>query len=351
MGYLPYEEPGITTLLSLASLLILLNLVHWIFDRVLYCGLIGQILIGIVWGIPVGGTAWLSEGTQLAIQAFGYLGLICLVFEGGLSTDLAQFKKTLTVSASVATIGLLLPIALSFILLAIPFSGGDGVGTVYPTPLAAFSAGAALCSTSLGTTFAILSSANMQKSRTGTILIGAAMMDDVVGLVMVNIVKTLGEGSATGWGIATPIVASFGMLLVTLVIAPYLLKPGWLLLVTFYHSQRVGCRTTKAAMCLRTIPHLEFILSTFVLIAYVTIAAFIHASVLFAAFIAGGIVSYLWAAGDPPPEGEHSTGSGEMYEGYYTPMAQYVLMPFFFVSFLSSQHAHQMLLSVQVPTL
>ena len=331
MGYLPYEEPGIVSLLSLSSLLILLNLVHWIFDKVLYCGLIGQIFIGIVWGIPVGGTAWLTEGTQHAIQAFGYLGLICLVFEGGLSTDLVQFKKTLTVSVSVATIGLLLPIALSFILMAIPFDGADGIGSVYPTPLAAFSAGAALCSTSLGTTFAILSSAGMQKSRTGTILIGAAMMDDVVGLVMVNIVKTLGEGSATGWGIATPIVASFGMLLVTLIIAPYVLKPIWLLMVTFYRSQRVGRKTTKAALLLRTIPHLEFILSTFVLVAYVTIAGFIHASVLFAAFIAGGIVTSLWAAGDPPPEGEHSTGSAEMYEGYYIPMAQYVLVPFFFV--------------------
>lgn len=340
MGYLPYQEPGIVTLLSLSSLLILLNLVHWIFDKVLYCGLIGQILIGIVWGIPVGGTAWLTEGTQDAIQAFGYLGLICLVFEGGLSTDLVQFKKTLTVSVSVATIGLLLPIALSFILMVIPFDGGEGIGSVYPTPLAAFSAGAALCSTSLGTTFAILSSAGMQKSRTGTILIGAAMMDDVVGLVMVNIVKTLGEGSATGWGIATPIVASFGMLLVTLIIAPYVLKPIWLLLVTFYRSQRVGCSTTKAALLLRTIPHLEFILSTFVLITYVTIAGFIHASVLFAAFIAGGIITYLWAAGDPPPEGEHSTWSAEMYEGYYRPMAQYILVPFFFVSLSSPRCSH-----------
>lgn len=83
-------------------------------------------------------------------------------------------------SVSVATVGLLAPIALSFLLLVFPF-GGDGGGR--PTALAGFSAGAALCSTSLGTTFAILSSVGMQRTRAGTILVGAAMMDDVVGLV------------------------------------------------------------------------------------------------------------------------------------------------------------------------
>jgi len=49
MPYLPYEEPGITTILSLTSFLLLLNIVRCILDHLLYCGIIGEILIGIIW--------------------------------------------------------------------------------------------------------------------------------------------------------------------------------------------------------------------------------------------------------------------------------------------------------------
>jgi Kef-type K+ transport system membrane component KefB len=139
MPYLPYEEPGITVILSLTAFLLLLNGVRYILDRLLYCGIIGEILIGVISGLPIGGTAWLTEGTQEAIQSFGYLGLIGLVFEGGLSIDLVLLRKTIYMSIAVATVGLLMPIALSFILLVLPFSGSSG--TLYPTPLAAFSAG------------------------------------------------------------------------------------------------------------------------------------------------------------------------------------------------------------------
>jgi Kef-type K+ transport system membrane component KefB len=337
MPYLPYEEPGITEILSLTSFLILLNGIRYVLDKLLYCGLIGEILIGVIWGLPVGGTAWLVEGTQHAIQAFGYLGLIGLVFEGGLSTDPELLRKTMLLSVSVATVGLLLPIGLSFLLLIFPF--GSTAGTVYPTPLACFSAGASLCSTSLGTTFAILSAAGLQKSRTGVVLVGAAMMDDVVGLVMVNIVTTLGSGGSGGWTIARPIAASFGMLFVTLLITPFILKPGWTAVVAFFSSQGVSNEgerrasrngTWKFLKAIRTTPHLSFILSVFVLIAYVTIADFVDASVLFAAFLAGGVVNSLWIR---VIRNENSIdGPSKMYHQYLHPVMDYILVPFFFVS-------------------
>jgi nitrogen fixation-related uncharacterized protein len=340
MPYLPYKEPGITTILSLTSFLLLLNIARYILDRFLYCGIIGEILIGIIWGLPVGGTSWLSQGTQETIQSYGYLGLIGLVFEGGLNTNLALLKKTVYMSVSVATIGLLMPIALSFILLALPFKSGDG--TLYPSPLAGFSAGASLCSTSLGTTFAILSSANMQKTRVGVVLVGAAMMDDVVGLVMVNIVTTLGSGGTGGWLIARPIAASFGMLLVTLSLGPYVLRPVWRWITSYSQvgGAVVSAENSKSTLRQNTtrvihrIPHLGFLLSTAVLITYVTIALFIDASVLFAAFIAGGVVSFLWSVQREQLEDDTSPedGPSKMYDEYYKAPMGYILVPFFFVS-------------------
>jgi Kef-type K+ transport system membrane component KefB len=229
----------------------------------------------------------------------------------------------------------LAPIAISFLLLVFPFEDGT------PTPLAGFSAGAALCSTSLGTTFVILSSVGMQKSRVGTILIGAAMMDDVVGLVMVNIVTSLGNGAVGWWSIARPIVASFGLLIVTLLLLQFLLKPVW----KTVHSHLMARETSQsssfvnaASKAVNTTPHLGFFLSILVLIIFITIAAYIDASVLFAAFIAGGVVASLWdtladtefsAAAE-----ETTTPAAHMYHTYFRPLMEFILVPFFFVSTL-----------------
>jgi Kef-type K+ transport system membrane component KefB len=333
MPYLPYEQPNITVILSLTSFLIVLNGVRYLLDKLLYCGLIGEILIGIIWGLPVGRTAWLTEGTQEAIQAFGYLGLVGLVFEGGLGTSLAQLRKAMLLSVSVATIGLIMPIALSFLLILLPFESTTGMA--YPSPLAAFSAGASLCSTSLGTTFAILSSANMQKTRTGVVLVDAAMLDDVVGLVMVNIVTTLGHGAPRAWQIARPIIASFGLLIVTLIITPFILKPVCASALAAEPRNTDEAPATKrfglaqAAVAVRRLPHLAFILSMTVLLVFITIASFIDASILFAAFLAGGVLSYL--VGDS----EASIHSPMViFDIYYRPLLNFILTPFFFVSFV-----------------
>lgn len=338
MPYLPYEEPGITVILSLASFLLLLNGVRYALDRLLYCGIIGEILIGVVWGLPVGDTAWLTQDIQEAIQALGYLGLISLVFEGGLSTDLALLRKSAYMSVAIATVGLLTPIALSFILLVMPFP--TTAGNTYPTALAAFSAGASLCSTSLGTTFAIISSANLQKTRVGVVLIGAAMMDDVVGLVMVNIVTTLGSGSTRGWAIARPIVSSFGLFLVVLGLLTFVLRPAraWInatprgdpggsisqniLLINFRKI------STNLA---HHLPNINLLLSTLVLIALVTVSSFINASVLLSAFLAGGVVNYL-AGSTNSTDSISDEAPSELYRQYYKQVMDFVLVPFFFVS-------------------
>lgn len=77
---LPYHEPGIVTILVQTSFLLLLNVANAALDRVLYCGLLGQVLIGIAWGTP--GAKWLSASVEETYVQLGYLGLILLVYEG-----------------------------------------------------------------------------------------------------------------------------------------------------------------------------------------------------------------------------------------------------------------------------
>lgn len=82
------------------------------------------------------------------------------------------------------------------------------------TPLQAFAAGAALCSTSIGTTFTILSTTGLSKTRLGVVLGSAAMMDDVMGLVMVQIISNLGgalsSASFDPVVVIRPILVAFG---------------------------------------------------------------------------------------------------------------------------------------------
>ena len=77
---LPYHEPSITQILVLASFFLALNAVNAVLDRTLYCGLVGQVLLGIAWGTP--GGKWLSGALEDAVVQIGYLGLILIVFEG-----------------------------------------------------------------------------------------------------------------------------------------------------------------------------------------------------------------------------------------------------------------------------
>jgi len=79
---LPYHEPGIVTILIQTAFLLLLNVVNSVLDRLVYCGLLGQVLIGIAWGTP--GAKWLSIESEQVIVQLGYLGLILLVYEGTL---------------------------------------------------------------------------------------------------------------------------------------------------------------------------------------------------------------------------------------------------------------------------
>jgi hypothetical protein len=77
---LPYHEPSIIVILVHTAFLLLLNVINAALDRVLYCGLLGQVLIGVAWGTP--GAQWLSASVEETVVQLGYLGLILLVYQG-----------------------------------------------------------------------------------------------------------------------------------------------------------------------------------------------------------------------------------------------------------------------------
>ena len=275
---LPYHDPSIKTILILSSFLLLLNTVNHILDYLLYCGLVGQVLIGIAFGTP--GAKWLDEGTEKVIMQLGYLGLIFLVYEGGLNTNFKSLKANAAISILVASTGVCLPIAFAFCLRSLASA----------TSLQAFAAGAALCSTSLGTTMSILSSSGLSDTRLGTVLMSAAMMDDVVGLVLVQVISKLGLGSSSFHAITVvrPVVVSIGLALFVFLTCLYLVKPLSSLIDDLGLSavMRVMQKQPDEAALLA---HAALLFGS------VAAASYAGTSNLFAAYLAGASISWYYS--------------------------------------------------------
>ncbi|RAQ62101.1 Na+/H+ antiporter [Aspergillus flavus] len=268
-----YHEPAISTILNQTGFLLVLNLVNVCLDKLVYCGLIGQLFIGILWGTP--GAKWLTRDMETVIQQLGYLGLIMLVYEGGLSTSLSSLKANLLLSLAVAITGICAPMGLSFILTEL----------VSATPLQAFSAGAALSATSLGTTFTILSTTDLIKTRLGTVTTGAAMLDDVVGLVLVQIITNLG-GSSDSFSAVTvirPVSVSIGFGVGVWLLCLLGLRPA--LRVLLAHKHRFPAFTGTVQF--------YFLVNTCLLVGMVAGATYAGTSSLFAAYLAGVMTSWM----------------------------------------------------------
>lgn len=289
---LTYQEPTVNTILILSSFLLLLNIINHALDRLIYCGLLGQVLIGVAFGTP--GAKWLNTNTEQAIVQLGYLGLILLVYEGGLNTNFNSLKANAVLSLLVALTGICLPIAFSFSLQSLASA----------TPLQAFAAGAALCSTSLGTTFTILNTSGLTNTRIGTVLTSAAMMDDIVGLVLVQVISKLGSGASSFHAITVvrPIFVSIGLAIFVLLTCRYLVKPI---------SSLVGGPSSSIVMrAIRKQPNEAALIAHMALLfGIVAAASYAGTSNLFAAYLAGASIS--WYDAEVAQSGNTETGNTE----------------------------------------
>lgn len=202
---------------------------------------------------------------------------------GGLQTSFQSLKANLLLSSGVALTGIAVPVGLSYTL----------QGLLGATPVQAFAAGAALCSTSLGTTFTVLGSSGLSTSRLGVVLTSAAMMDDVVGLVMVQVISNLGGDSFSWVVVVRPILVSVAFALVVPVACLVALKPA-----TLYVNRYREAHMDKSLDRLLRKPQTAFVLHTLLLIGLVAGATYAGTSNLFAAYIAGAMIS--WWDSDVP---------------------------------------------------
>lgn len=128
--------------------------------------------------------AHVFETQSEAISILAELGVIILLFEIGLESDLRELSKVGYQAAIVAVVGVAAP----FIL------GTVGLVAIFHAPvIPAIFAGAALTATSIGITSKVLSELGHLKSTEGQIIVGAAVIDDVLGIIVLAVVASLAK--------------------------------------------------------------------------------------------------------------------------------------------------------------
>lgn len=156
------------------------------------------------------------------------------------------------------------------------------------TQVQAFAAGAALCSTSLGTTFTILSTSGLTHSRLGVVLSSAAMMDDIVGLVMSSIISSLGKSSDfSAITVVRPVLVSIAFAVIVPLICLFVVKP-----LTIHGFAVVASRKEGRLFKQMSTRSAAVTFHTLVLITLITGASYAGTSVLFAAYLAGALSTW-----------------------------------------------------------
>ncbi len=119
-----------------------------------------------------------------AISILAELGVIILLFEIGLESDLRELKEVGIQAAIVAVVGVVAPFT----------AGTVGLILLFHVPtIPAIFAGAALTATSIGITSKVLSELGYLKSKEGQIIVGAAVIDDVLGIIVLAVVASLAK--------------------------------------------------------------------------------------------------------------------------------------------------------------
>jgi Kef-type K+ transport system membrane component KefB len=170
-----------TVLLSLFLILAAAKIMAEIFERLKQPAVVGEILAGVVIGPSLLG--WVEPSDLISITA--EVGVIFLLFTVGLETKPQDILRVGKRAFLVATLGVIFPFIAGY-LITIWWDGSFAE---------AMFIGAALVATSVGITARVLGSIGLLGRETSRIILGAAVIDDILGLIILSMVSGLGQGS------------------------------------------------------------------------------------------------------------------------------------------------------------
>ncbi|MFL6621933.1 MAG: cation:proton antiporter [Sulfurifustis sp.] len=170
-----------TFFLTLLAILLSARLLGEIAARLGAPAVIGELLAGVLIGPSVFG--WVEPSNVIRLLA--EIGIILLLFEVGLETDVIRLVRTGTKPLLVAATGAAVPFALGYG--ASRFLFGQGT-------LTALFVGGTLTATSIGITVRVLADLGRNRSAEARIVLGAAVLDDIVGVVLLALLYEFSIG-------------------------------------------------------------------------------------------------------------------------------------------------------------
>jgi Kef-type K+ transport system membrane component KefB len=203
---------------ALVALLVTTRLLGAGVQRVGQPAVLGELLAGVLLG---GSVLGVIDPADPVLHALSELGVLILLFEIGLHTDLRSLARVGTAAVAVGVVGMVLPFALGFWV-------ASALGL---TMLGATVAAAALTATSIGISARVLADVGELDSREGQVVLGAAVLDDVGGLVILSVVSGVAAGGAlTAAGVALTTAVALGFVVGALVVGRLVVPPVFRLL-------------------------------------------------------------------------------------------------------------------------
>ena len=203
------HETGV--LLPLFIILVAAKLMAELFERLRQPAVAGEILAGVIIGPSVLAFTQPSEITDLLAE----MGVIFLLFTVGLETKPATIFKVGKSAALVAVLGVVAPFLCGWLLMKAWGSGG----------IEALFVGTAMVATSVGITARVLSGMGLLEVPTARIILGAAVIDDILGLLVLAMVSSASRGAVNYAEILTTAGLAIGFTaLIALVGAPVVTK-------------------------------------------------------------------------------------------------------------------------------
>ncbi len=259
------SETFTRTSLLLILMITLADICGFIFERLGMAEILGEIYAGILLGnlALVGIDFNLSELLRSSefMEYSSELALVLLLFLVGLESDMRELLKVGRNALSVAVAGVALPIALGI---------GACAALGFATGLQSWFVGAMLAATSVGITARILDENGLLKTRSAEVILGAAVIDDVLGIMLLAVLASVvvtGEVAPLDlvWIIAKALLFFAGALLIG-----QKLMPGVVHIVSLNKHSSVW---TGFALCLA--------------LSFAQLAAFAGLAPLIGAFVAG----------------------------------------------------------------
>jgi Kef-type K+ transport system membrane component KefB len=202
---------GTNILLTLFIMLLAAKLLAEVFERLRQPAVVGEILAGVIIGQSALGWVAPSEITGTLAE----IGVIFLLFTVGLETKPSAIFKVGKSAALVAVLGVVAPLIGGYLLMRA--WGGTNIEALF--------IGTAMVATSVGITARVLSSMGLLDAPTSRIILGAAVIDDILGLLVLAVVSSAAKGTVNFPEIGTTAALAIGFTaFVVLIGAPVLTR-------------------------------------------------------------------------------------------------------------------------------